>query len=80
MIKACRDRPAMWPRAILFEHKHVKGPDQRALISELGSHGYTVVSHTTAEHQDYVLARIGQGAIRTEGLARDPSLVGDKKK
>ena len=74
MIKACTARPTLWPRAILFEHKHVRGWKQ--LVDDLQAHGYTVISYTNTEHKDTVLARIGDGAIKTDGLAKDPSLSG----
>lgn len=48
MMTACSAQPAMWPRVINFEHKHVKGYDQRDLISALATHGYTVRAHYPA--------------------------------
>jgi FkbM family methyltransferase len=75
MMRACAANPAVCPRAVKFEHKHVKGYDQRALIAELATHGYTVISHTTGEHRDYVLAHIGGKSGIRANIADDPSIV-----
>eukprot|EP00041_Stephanoeca_diplocostata_P000913 m.17755 g.17755 ORF g.17755 m.17755 type:complete len:297 (+) comp11306_c0_seq2:333-1223(+) len=77
MMTACSAQPAMWPRVINFEHKHVKGYDQRDLVSTLATHGYTVVAYTNGEHKDFTLVRVGDGAL-SEVRATDPSIRGGK--
>lgn len=77
MLRACESHPALCPRVVKFEHKHVKGYEQKALIAEMGKQGYTVISYTNGEHRDYVLAQLGPGAIRAN-VAEDPSIVKSK--
>ena len=59
--KACAKDPRLWPRAILFEHKHLKSNGKKEILSILSNAGYIVAAMTLGDHRDYTMVRIRSG-------------------
>lgn len=64
IIEACDKNPALWPRAIKYEHKHVKGYDQRDIVKQLTKRGYITAAFTNGDHRDYTFVRLDGAHLR----------------
>ena len=56
--RACEVDERWWPRAVLFEHKHLTGEGKKEALGLLHDAGYVVAAMTLGDHRDYTMVRI----------------------